>query len=152
MLGVSHRNTFNFDSMHRHYGLYSKCIDGFEGPAEHRLAGPTEPEFKQRGVDLTKVGVKCDVAVFQFVEVGMFADESGSHTRSGEKHWRGGAVVGSLAGILGDAPAEFAERHDECAFAVAAMLNIVDEPLATLPLERIRPGKAVLDEVMDSLR
>jgi 2-oxoglutarate/2-oxoacid ferredoxin oxidoreductase subunit beta len=32
------------------------------------------------------------------------------------------------------------------------MLNIVDEPLATLPLDRIRPGKAVLDEVMDSLR
>jgi 2-oxoglutarate ferredoxin oxidoreductase subunit beta len=32
------------------------------------------------------------------------------------------------------------------------MLNIVDEPLATLPLERVRPGKVVLDEVMDSLR
>ena len=32
------------------------------------------------------------------------------------------------------------------------MLNIVDEPLATLPLNRVRPGKAVLDEVMDSLR
>ena len=32
------------------------------------------------------------------------------------------------------------------------MLDIVDEPLATLPLDRVRPGKAVLDEVMDSLR
>jgi 2-oxoglutarate ferredoxin oxidoreductase subunit beta len=32
------------------------------------------------------------------------------------------------------------------------MLNIVDEPLATLPLERVRPGKVVLDDVMDSLR
>jgi hypothetical protein len=32
------------------------------------------------------------------------------------------------------------------------MLNIEDEPLATLPLDRVRPGKAVLDEVMDSLR
>ena len=32
------------------------------------------------------------------------------------------------------------------------MLNIVDEPLATLPLDRVRPGKAVLDEVMDSLK
>jgi 2-oxoglutarate ferredoxin oxidoreductase subunit beta len=32
------------------------------------------------------------------------------------------------------------------------MLNIVDEPLATLPLDRVRPAKAVLDEVMDSLR
>jgi 2-oxoglutarate ferredoxin oxidoreductase subunit beta len=32
------------------------------------------------------------------------------------------------------------------------MLNIVDEPLATLPLERVRPGRHVLDEVMESLK
>ncbi len=32
------------------------------------------------------------------------------------------------------------------------LLNLVDEPLATLPLERIRPGREVLDAVMDSLR
>ena len=31
-------------------------------------------------------------------------------------------------------------------------LNLVDEPLATLPLERTRPPKAVLDEIMESLR
>ena len=31
-------------------------------------------------------------------------------------------------------------------------LNVVDEPLATLPLERTRPPKAVLDEIMDGLR
>jgi 2-oxoglutarate ferredoxin oxidoreductase subunit beta len=32
------------------------------------------------------------------------------------------------------------------------MLNIVDEPLATLPLERVRPERHVLDEVMESLK
>ena len=32
------------------------------------------------------------------------------------------------------------------------MLNLVDEPLAQLPLERVRPGRHVLDEVMQSLR
>ena len=32
------------------------------------------------------------------------------------------------------------------------LLNIVDEPLATLPLERVRPGRDVLDEVMESLK
>jgi 2-oxoglutarate ferredoxin oxidoreductase subunit beta len=31
-------------------------------------------------------------------------------------------------------------------------LNVVDEPLATLPLERTRPPKAALDEIMESLR
>ena len=31
-------------------------------------------------------------------------------------------------------------------------LNMVDEPLATLPLERVRPPKAALDEIMESLR
>lgn len=31
-------------------------------------------------------------------------------------------------------------------------LNLVDEPLATLPESRVRPPKQVLDEVMDSLR
>jgi 2-oxoglutarate ferredoxin oxidoreductase subunit beta len=32
------------------------------------------------------------------------------------------------------------------------LLNLVDEPLATLPLERTRPPKSVLDEVMNDLR
>jgi len=31
-------------------------------------------------------------------------------------------------------------------------LNLVDEPLAFLPTERTRPGRAVLDELMESLR
>ncbi len=32
------------------------------------------------------------------------------------------------------------------------MLNMVDEPLATLPVDRVRPGRQVLDEVMESLK
>jgi 2-oxoglutarate/2-oxoacid ferredoxin oxidoreductase subunit beta len=32
------------------------------------------------------------------------------------------------------------------------LLDLVEEPLATLPLERVRPGKEALDEVMESLR
>jgi 2-oxoglutarate ferredoxin oxidoreductase subunit beta len=32
------------------------------------------------------------------------------------------------------------------------LLNMVDEPLAALPLERVRPGRHVLDEVMESLK
>ena len=32
------------------------------------------------------------------------------------------------------------------------MLNLVDEPLATLPLDVVRPGPEVLDEIMESLR
>jgi 2-oxoglutarate/2-oxoacid ferredoxin oxidoreductase subunit beta len=32
------------------------------------------------------------------------------------------------------------------------LLNLVDEPLATLPLDRVRPGREVLDEVMESLK
>jgi 2-oxoglutarate ferredoxin oxidoreductase subunit beta len=31
------------------------------------------------------------------------------------------------------------------------MLNLVDEPLGTLPEERVRPSRAVLDEVMQRL-
>ncbi len=31
-------------------------------------------------------------------------------------------------------------------------LNLVDEPLAMLPQDKVRPGKAVLDELMESLR
>jgi len=31
-------------------------------------------------------------------------------------------------------------------------LGVVDEPLATLPLERVRPGKEALDEVMEALK
>ena len=33
-----------------------------------------------------------------------------------------------------------------------ALLNVVDEPLASLPLERIRPGKEALEEIMEGLR
>ncbi|HWP98886.1 MAG TPA: 2-oxoacid:ferredoxin oxidoreductase subunit beta [Vicinamibacterales bacterium] len=32
------------------------------------------------------------------------------------------------------------------------LMNLVDEPLATLPLEKVRPPKAALDEIMESLR
>jgi 2-oxoglutarate ferredoxin oxidoreductase subunit beta len=32
------------------------------------------------------------------------------------------------------------------------LLNMVDDPLATLPLERVRPGREALDEIMESLR
>lgn len=32
------------------------------------------------------------------------------------------------------------------------LLNLVDEPLATLPLDRVRPGRAVLDEIMAALK
>src|SRR5918911_1669622 len=31
-------------------------------------------------------------------------------------------------------------------------LNVVDEPLATLPLERVRPGREALEEILESLR
>ena len=31
------------------------------------------------------------------------------------------------------------------------MLNLVDEPLGTLPEARVRPGRAVLDDVMQRL-
>jgi 2-oxoglutarate ferredoxin oxidoreductase subunit beta len=31
-------------------------------------------------------------------------------------------------------------------------LNLVDAPLAMLPQDKVRPGKAVLDEIMESLR
>jgi 2-oxoglutarate ferredoxin oxidoreductase subunit beta len=32
------------------------------------------------------------------------------------------------------------------------LLNVVDEPLAALPLERIRPGREALEEIMEGLR
>ena len=32
------------------------------------------------------------------------------------------------------------------------LLNLVGEPLATLPLSRVRPPKSALDEVMESLK
>jgi 2-oxoglutarate ferredoxin oxidoreductase subunit beta len=32
------------------------------------------------------------------------------------------------------------------------LMNLVDEPLATLPLDRVRPPRSALDEIMESLR
>jgi 2-oxoglutarate ferredoxin oxidoreductase subunit beta len=32
------------------------------------------------------------------------------------------------------------------------LLNVADEPLASLPLERVRPGREALEEIMESLR
>jgi 2-oxoglutarate ferredoxin oxidoreductase subunit beta len=39
------------------------------------------------------------------------------------------------------------DKDDFC-----TLLNLVDEPLASLPLERIRPPKSALDDIMESLR
>jgi 2-oxoglutarate ferredoxin oxidoreductase subunit beta len=33
-----------------------------------------------------------------------------------------------------------------------SLLNVVDEPLASLPLEQVRPGREALEEIMESLR
>jgi 2-oxoglutarate ferredoxin oxidoreductase subunit beta len=33
-----------------------------------------------------------------------------------------------------------------------SLLNLVDDPLATLPLDKVRPGREALEEVMESLR
>jgi 2-oxoglutarate ferredoxin oxidoreductase subunit beta len=46
-------------------------------------------------------------------------------------------------GILYVEPA----KHD-----FTTMLNLVDDPLATLPLERVRPGREVFDSIMESLK
>jgi 2-oxoglutarate ferredoxin oxidoreductase subunit beta len=46
-------------------------------------------------------------------------------------------------GILYIEPA----KHD-----FTTLLNLVDEPLATLPLDRVRPGRDVLDSIMESLK
>jgi 2-oxoglutarate ferredoxin oxidoreductase subunit beta len=39
------------------------------------------------------------------------------------------------------------DRHD-----FTTLLNTVDEPLATLPLDKVRPSPEVLEEIMESLR
>ena len=39
------------------------------------------------------------------------------------------------------------EKRDFC-----SLLNLVDEPLAMLPLERTRPPRQVLDEMMEAQR
>ena len=41
-------------------------------------------------------------------------------------------------------------EHDRDDFLT--QLNVVDEPLAFLPLEKVRPGKEALEEIMESLR
>jgi len=57
---------------------------------------------------------------------------------------RDSAQRGEFAtGILYIEPA----KHD-----FTTLLNMIDEPLATLPLERVRPGREVLDAVMESLK
>jgi 2-oxoglutarate ferredoxin oxidoreductase subunit beta len=48
-----------------------------------------------------------------------------------------------VTGLLFAEPALEPFEHD---------LQLVDEPLATLPLERVRPPRAVLDEVMEQLK
>ena len=57
----------------------------------------------------------------------------------------GTGSVGSqvLTGILYVEP----DKDDFC-----SLLGIVDEPLAFLPLEKTRPGREALDEIMESLR
>jgi 2-oxoglutarate ferredoxin oxidoreductase subunit beta len=39
------------------------------------------------------------------------------------------------------------QKHD-----LTTLMNLVDEPLATLPLERVRPSRDVLDSIMESLK
>ena len=50
-------------------------VDGFEIAAEHGFAGPAEPAFEQRCVNLAEVCVKFDVAIFKFIKARVFPDQ-----------------------------------------------------------------------------
>ena len=80
--------------------------------------------FEQRGVDLTEIGVKFEIAVVQIGQAGMFTHQSCPHSRSGKKHGSGSAVIGSFAGVFRNSPSEFAERHHQRSFAMAMMRDI----------------------------
>lgn len=56
-----------------------------------------------------------------------------------EAHKRGEVLTGVL----------YLETHSK---NFIELLNVIDEPLATLPLERVRPPREALDEIMEELR
>src|SRR5262249_16148097 len=105
----------------------SDRVDAFKATAEDRFARPAKPAFEKRRVDLAKISVEFDVAVFQIVEVWMLAHQPGSHSRTGEKHRSRSDVIRALTCVFLDAASELAERHHQSPPAVTMVLDIVNK-------------------------
>jgi hypothetical protein len=63
----------------------------------------------------------------------MLADRAALDRRAGNEQARAGAVVGALAAILLDAPAELRKRHQHDALAVIVGFEFVEEMADRLP-------------------
>src|SRR5438067_8438946 len=98
-----------------------KCERGFSEVAAEQLQGiGAEPAVDDLCVDGSEVGFERDVAGIVLerrilrirIEVRRRPVEAAVHAAAHHHHHGGGAVIGALAAIFADAPAELREAHE----------------------------------------
>ena len=82
--------------------------------SEYDFAIATNPVIEGCGIHFTEVDLKPNVAILQVGKVRLAAMDSALNFATDEEHRSGGAVVGTLAGVLGGPSSELGEdQHDD---------------------------------------
>src|SRR2546421_5168092 len=99
-----------------------------EGFTKNWSAWHAEPVLQDGGVEAAEVGGKFQVTLaIKIGEAGVGAEQAGFDSSAGEEQWGSGAVVGALAGVLVQPPAELAESHQHRPLPVALLVQVAHE-------------------------
>src|SRR5207247_851418 len=128
------------------YGLWPERQARFTRPPDNgRIL--TLPRLDwHRGVNRAEIECIVPVSVKQVFgrQAWIHAQQAGFLFGSDAKPWRCGAVIAPSAGILGRAPPEFAEGHEQHPLEVPRGLEVVNERFCrvaqVLQQARLRPG------------
>ena len=104
--------------LRRASGEQVNCWEWF---SQNAFGGASEPLAQHAGVDGAEVGRVDQVAIAELVEPRVRSDQSGLDLRAEDEETRGRPVVGSLACVLIDSPAELAKDEHGDAVGKAAL-------------------------------
>jgi alkanesulfonate monooxygenase SsuD/methylene tetrahydromethanopterin reductase-like flavin-dependent oxidoreductase (luciferase family) len=95
--------------------------------AEHKPARASQPAVEDSRIDPPEIDRMTGIAVLKFGQVGVRPVESRMNSRPGEEHRRGGAVVGSPAGVFGKPAAELREGEQDHSLLLTRALEVFKE-------------------------
>ena len=115
--------------------------NGLESAPENLGGIGVQPVFEDAGVDLAEIRLECEVAqAVELPEVRGTAVKAGPDLAAEHEHQSGCTVIGAGVPVLGDASAEFGERHAQHPIELALPRQVLPKKgdrLAEL-LEQVR--------------
>src|ERR1051326_5078454 len=125
-------------------------------PAKDRQATGFQPAFQYPGVNPAEIDLVLKISIVQVGgrQAGVFSEQACLNFATCHEHQRTGPMIGAAAGVLGDAPAEFAESHQQDAPKITLDPEVLKESfdrVAEFPEQAIVRAALVTMGVIASL-